>query len=232
MLKTLHLTYTLRGKHLIQNISLDFQPGQLYAILGPNGSGKSTFLKTLTGIWKPTKGNVYWEGEDLLKKNRKQISRTLSLVPQSSRVNFDYLIEDIVYMGRYPHGEMENNKHIVIEKALRAVDAWHLRGNSINCLSAGEKQRIYIARALATESPILLLDEPTTNLDIRHQLEIWELLKILVSEGQLVIVTTHDLTMAQKYCEQIAVLNQGQCVAQGSFSKIMTPALLNDVFGV
>lgn len=228
------LSYAIEGKQLVDEISLEFSAGHLYGILGPNGSGKSTLLKTLSAIWKPTSGKVYWNGKDLHIQDRQSISKTISLVPQNPQILFDFLVEDIVAMGRFPHDACYWNKtqEEHLQYALTIVDALHLRSRRINCLSYGERQRVYIARALITESPILLLDEPTASLDIRHQFEIWQLLQKLVAHGKIVIATTHDLSIAERYCHQVSVLNQGRCIESGVFSQVMTPALLKEVFGV
>lgn len=228
------LCYSVNGKDLIKNISLELSSGKLQAILGPNGSGKSTLLKVLTGIWKPTSGSITWNGQPLLSQTRQEISRTVSLVPQNPHPSFDYLVQDIVAMGRYPYDQRYWNitDETLVLQALVAVDALHLRQRRVNHLSYGERQRVYIARALVTESPVLLLDEPTASLDIRHQLEIWSLLQTFVEKGKIVVVTTHDLTVAERYCQHVAVLNHGHCIGKGPFNSLMTPHLLKDVFGV
>lgn len=230
MLKVDRLSYRLRNKYLIREISLGFSPGILYGILGPNGSGKTTLLKTITGIWKPSSGNVFWSGVDLLKQDRRQISRTVSLVPQSPQLYFDFPVAEFVKMGLYPHQNL--SKSDSCEWALSSVDAWHLRNRSLSQLSSGERQRIYIARALVTESPIMLLDEPAASLDIRHHLEIWNLMKTLASQGKTIIVTNHDLAAAQRFCDKVVVLFRGQCIAQGSFAEAVTENLLSTIFGV
>lgn len=228
------LCYSVNGKSLLNNISLELSSGCLHAILGPNGSGKSTLLKILTGIWKLSSGMVTWNGNPLLSQRRQEISRIISLVPQNPQPSFDFLVEDIVAMGRYPYNTRYWNAkdEPLIHHALSSVDAWHLRHRRVNQLSFGERQRVYIARALVTQSPILLLDEPTASLDIRHQLEIWDLLQTFVEKGKIVVITTHDLTIAKRYCAHVVVLNQGSCVGEGSFSALMTPNLLKDVFGI
>lgn len=230
MLKADSLSYEIDGKLLIDEITLEFKPGVLYGILGPNGSGKSTLLKSLTGIWKPTNGSVLCNGELLLKKPRREISRTISLVPQNPQVHFDFNVIEIVTMGRYSFG----NRHCLneIKKALLTVDAWHLRDRSVLHLSYGERKRVYIARALITQSPIMLLDEPEANLDIRHQLEIWQLLQMLTKQGKTVIVTNHDLVATRRFCDEVAVLNQGRCLANGSYKNVITKECLKTVFGV
>lgn len=228
------LSFKVEDKFLLEDLCLEFGNGVLHAILGPNGSGKSTLLKVLSGIWKPNKGTVSWNGLSLHTLERRKISQTISLVPQNPQPPFDFLVEEIVSMGRYAH-----NVHYwktiddpLIHYALNKLNVWHLRHRYINQISHGERQRVYIARALVSESPILLLDEPTANLDLKHQIEIWDLLQHLVEEGKVVIVTTHDLATTETHCQQVTVLHQGKCVGSGSFADLMTPKMLQDVFGV
>lgn len=232
-LTTRALKLSINNKILLNKMDLEFDGGILHGILGPNGAGKSSLLKTLAGIWKAS-GNVYWNDESLLEKDRKEISRLISLVPQNPQVTFDFLVEDVVAMGRYSHQKRywSPSETNIIHDALHTVDAWHLRHRLINQISQGERQRVYIARALATESPILLLDEPTASLDIQHQLQVWLLLQKLVKNGKIVIVTTHDLSTAKRYCQQVVILNEGHCLGQGAFETQITPYLLKTVFGV
>lgn len=232
---TLHLTqlsYRLHKRFLIEDISINFQPGTLYGILGPNGSGKSSLLKTMARIWNPTRGQLTWQDQNLLDFSRLEMSRTLSLVPQNPTLYFDVTAYQMVAMGRYAQGRHSPQAQNSIEEALHQVDAWHLRDQFLSQLSGGERQRIYIARAFATQSPILLLDEPTSYLDLRHQLEIWQLLRTLVQKGKLVIVAVHDLLAAQRFCDQLVILHQGHCQATGTYETIMTPHLLQAIFGV
>lgn len=226
------LTYCIDRRPLIEEISLSFKPGILYGILGPNGSGKSTLLKTMSGIWKPTKGNLTWQGKALSEFSRIEMSRTLSLVPQNPTLYFDFNVYSMVAMGRYPHGCRSPEAHDRIKDSLNQVNAWHLRHQLVSQLSGGERQRIYIARALATQAPILLLDEPTSYLDLRHQLEIWKLLRLLVKEGKWVIAAVHDLLAAQRFCDQLVILNHGRCQASGTYADVMTPRLLQEIFGI
>lgn len=223
MLETDQLSYHT----LIKQISLKFFPSRLCGILGPNGSGKSTLFKTMAKIWQPTGGQVLWNNAPLHKMERRQISRTLSLVPQEVQIHFDFTVREVVEMGRYVHNDLGN-----LKTALQTVDAWHLVERRLPHLSLGERQRVYIARALMTESPILLLDEPASNLDIKHQLEIWELLQALAKQGKIVIVATHDVAGVQRFCDDAAILNQGVCIAQGETRAVLTEELLAEVFGV
>lgn len=228
------LCYSVNGKDLLNNVSLEFSGGSLHAVLGPNGSGKSSLLKILTGIWQLSSGLVTWNGLPLLSRKRREISRIISLVPQNPQLSFDFIVEDFVAMGRYSYDSCywRTKEESYIDKALESLDTLHLRHRKVNQLSFGERQRVYIARALVTESPVLLLDEPTAGLDIRHQLEIWNLLKQLVAKGKIVVITTHDLSIAERYCDRVLVLNHGRSVGTGTFSSLITENLLLEVFGI
>lgn len=233
MLKTHALSLNFREKYLVKNISLNFSPGQIYGIMGPNGSGKTTLLKLLTGIWKASSGKIYWGNQDLMTLDRKSMSRILSLVPQNPQVQFDFSVAEIVEMGTYPRQELKAiEKKNLVQWALELVDAWHLSNQRATEISHGERQRMYIARSLVTQSPVLMLDEPTSNLDIKHQLDIWSLLKRLAHENKLIIVANHDLQTTERFCDQMVILNQGICVQQGSYSEVMTQEMLRSVFGV
>lgn len=211
MLQAESVSFYLEKKALINNISLTFYPGNIYGIMGPNGSGKSTFLKTLSGIWTPSSGKVLWNGENLLLKERREISKIITLVQQTPPILFEFTATEFVMMGLYAHARESS-----IDWALVTVDAWHLRNRKINHLSHGERQRIYIARALVTESPILLLDEPTSNLDFQNQSHIWNLLHVLKEQNKTLIITSHDLTAVHKNCDEISYLEEGFLVKETS----------------
>lgn len=231
-LKIQNITYASGGKEILKNLSFSLDEGSLYGVLGPNGSGKSTLLKTMAKIWSPIRGEIFWHQENLMNHTRLQMSRTMTLVPQNPQIYFDFDVLDFTAMGCYPRSSSSEQVRSVVEEALRQVGAWHLCDRFISQLSGGERQLIYIARALATQAPILLLDEPTSHLDLHHQLQIWELLRSLVDKGKLIIVAVHDFTAAQRFCDQIVVLSQGECKGVGSYQEVMTPTLLQEIFGV
>lgn len=224
MLRTIGLSHRVDQKFLIQDISLSFSPGILYGILGPNGSGKSSLLKTLAGIWRASSGKVLWNEENLHQKERREISKIISLVPAHLPLHFNYSAEEIVSMGRYPHSNaLKSRDKEIIAEAFDLVNAQHLRHRPIYQLSSGERQRIFIARSLVTESSVLLLDEPTSSLDVRHQIEIWKLLqKLTLTKFKIVIAATHDLIACERYCCIVTLMSQGRSLISGSFSTIKT----------
>jgi iron complex transport system ATP-binding protein len=224
MLNTDQLSYL----SIIKEITLSFSPGRLYAILGPNGAGKTTLLKLLCGLHKPSKGHVYWQGEDLALFDRSTISRTITLVPQNPHTVFDYRVEEFVAMGRYAHPHCKNS----ITKALEAVDGLKFAGRLLHQLSQGERQRIYIARALATEAPVILFDEPAAHLDIKQQLCFWELMRELSYQGKTLLVANHDLIRSERFCDEALLLHHGQCVAIGKTDEVLNSQQLQLVFGI
>lgn len=232
MLETDQLTFSIDNKNLIDNLSLNFSNGKLHGIIGPNGSGKSTFLKLLNGILKATKGRVLFNRENLAEKSPKEISKLIAYVPQTFTSCFDYSVEEIVMMGGYSRGsiskELQENQLISV---LNLVDSLHLRNRYTQSLSGGEKQRIYIARALMADSPVILLDEPTASLDIGHQLEIWQLLTDLKT-NKLIIVTVHDLNYAEKFCDRLYLLKAGCCIAEGGMECPLLQINLQETFGI
>lgn len=234
MLAVNSISLTAGNRKLLDEIKLTFLPGVLYGVLGPNGSGKTTLLKILSGIWQPTGGTVFWRDENLIAKDRQEISRIVSLVPQSPLVPFDFTAKEIVSMGRYPHGGTGKTPREIelIKDAMQQVDAYQLSGRKMSQLSVGERQRLYIARALVTESPVLLLDEPTASLDIKHELEIWAILERLLQQGKIVVAAIHNLQAARTYCHQVVALKEGRCMGVGSPAEILTPDLLYEIYGV
>lgn len=221
MLRGESLHYTLGHRKLVRNISLSFLPGSIHAILGPNGSGKSTLLKILAGIWTPSSGRVLWGEKNLLEQSRRTISQTVALVSAAPPLPpFDFSVADSVAMGRYPHG-MHSVRPSLLDWALEQVDILHLRDRLLRQLSSGERQRVTLARAMMTETPVLLLDEPTSSLDLRQQKAIWKLLRKLAHQGKVVVVASHDLHAVRAHCDHVAYLEEGACVMHGQPSVVL-----------
>lgn len=227
------VSYAIGSKIILPPLSYHFKKGHLYGILGPNGAGKSTLLKAISGIWKPAGGKIYWNHEDLHLKERIEISKIVSLVPQNPQISFDFSIYDMAAMGLYPHkkSHLAIDKFKRVEKILREMGLWELRDKKASKVSMGERQKVYIARALVSDSPIILFDEPTASLDIQHQHKIWHLLKELAEKGKIVITTTHDLWNAKEFCQNIIVLNQENPPLFGT-PDMLNPHTLEKVFGL
>lgn len=224
-------------KHVLKDISWQIPKGRITALVGPNGCGKSTLLKCIIGNLKPQSGEITISGRLLGSYSANELAHTLAFLPQSPEVPGDMTVEELVYCGRYPHQKWWKNSakedRIAVEAALSATKTLHLKDQVVQSLSGGERQRVWIAMALAQESDILLLDEPTTYLDINHQLEIMELLQRLNREQQLTIVMVlHELNQAATYCHEVGVLFEGHLKAIGTPKEVFTEELLRDVFAV
>jgi len=226
------------GKETVfQNLNLSLQPGYFYGLIGPNGSGKSTLIDILMGISRLSSGSITFLSKPLAKYTRKELALHLSLVPQAISVGFDFTVHDIVLMGRHPHmrrfspPSAEDLKHV--DQALKILDIQHLQKRLVTKLSGGEKQRVIVARALAQDTPVLMLDEATANLDIEHTLEIMRVLKQKVrNTKETVIAAIHDLNLAAAFCDQLIVLKNQQIKKMGITSSVLTADLIEEVFSV
>lgn len=219
----------------LDSISFDVFEGEIVAVVGPNGSGKTTLLKTVDGILKPVKGSVYIDMKNVVDIPRKQLAKEVSLVTQSTYVVPGIKVIDFVLTGRRPHIDfMPTRKDIEISlNALKAVKADNLVDRDLTELSSGELQRILIARALAAEPKVLLLDKPTSNLDLRFQIEILNLVKSLSREKRLtVIMSLHDLTQAYRFSDKVIVLKNGRVYAIGRPDEVLTENVIEDVYQV
>ena len=223
-LKKIYFSYGY--EEVLKDINLIIQEGAFISILGPNGSGKTTLLKNICKLLEPLDGKILVDGRDLEKIAFKELAKTMAVVHQDSSVNFEFTVFDIVMMGRYPYQKRfrsESEKDInVVKRAMENTETWVLREKSIHEISGGERQRVIIARALAQEPKILLLDEPISQLDIKHQISILNLCKKLNSEEKITIITTlHDINLAAKICKDMLVIKSGRVVESGKSSHIM-----------
>ncbi|KAF5437770.1 iron complex transport system ATP-binding protein [Candidatus Methanophagaceae archaeon] len=218
--------------------SVDFNAaqGEFIGVIGPNGSGKTTLLRAISRILRPKVGTILLDDRDILEMKDREFSRNFAVVPQDTAVNFDFSALDVVLMGRNPHLgrlELETDKDMSIAKrSMELTNCWHLSERPITELSGGERQLVIIARALTQEPRVLLLDEPTSHLDINYQIEIMELLKRLTTqEGLIVIAVIHDLNLAAQYCDRLALLHKGQIAAAGTQEEVLTAANIKKAFG-
>ncbi|MEM9036722.1 MAG: ABC transporter ATP-binding protein [Actinomycetota bacterium] len=224
----------LGGTTIVRSVGLELVGGEFLALVGPNGSGKSTLLRTLYRALRPQAGEVSVDGTDVWRLRAVEVARTVAVVAQERPDEFDFTVADIVRLGRTPHlGRMARigaSHDLICVHALERAGAAHLAARVFHTLSGGEKQRVLIARALAQEPSILVLDEPTNHLDISAQLEILALVASL--DGVTVVAALHELNHAAAYADRVAVLNAGSLVGCGIPVEVLTPALIEEVFGV
>lgn len=222
---------------VITDLSIEIRHGSITALVGPNGSGKSTLLKTLARLIQPRGGAVLLDGAALSMLSTAAIARTLAILPQGPSAPAGLTVGELVEQGRFPHvgalRMLRRQDHAAIREALELTGLTAFADRPVDGLSGGERQRVWIALALAQATPILLLDEPTTFLDIGHQLEVLDLIQRLNRErGLTIVVVLHDLNQAARYADRMVVLQQGQIVADGAPNEVLTPRLLARVFQV
>ena len=220
---------------VIHGVSMSLNPGEFLGIIGPNGAGKSTMLRLLCGILKPEHGTVLLFGKDISHQSQKLIAQQIAFVPQETHFALDFPVNEIVRMGRYPYKRPFQREDAAdrraTEYALDAANVTDLHTRPINSLSSGERQRVVIARALAQSPRILLLDEPTSHLDLHHQFAIMELLTRLNADGISIVVVHHDLNLASLYCRNLMLMHDGKIFAQGKPGDLLTKKTLKRVYG-
>lgn len=237
IMNTENLDLGFDGKRVLENLTITVEKGQILSILGPNGSGKSTLLKALSRNLKPDTGSVYLDGKNLTELSAKVIARKMAVLPQSPQAPKDLTVRDLVEYGRYPHQSWWQGKSAeddqCVEWALTETGLAKMASRIVSTLSGGERQRVWIAMALAQKPEILLLDEPTTYLDICHQLEIMELLTDFNRGHKITVaMVLHDINQAARYSDCVIVLQQGKIFAMGRPEEVITAHTLRQVFGV
>ncbi|MFH1783056.1 MAG: ABC transporter ATP-binding protein [Candidatus Omnitrophota bacterium] len=236
MLEFRNVTSGYHDTEILKGISFNIEKGDFVGIIGPNGSGKSTLLKTATKIIKISKGEVLLEGKPINEISLREMSTRIAIVPQDTLFMFPFKVMDIVLMGRIPFindrfGKESKKDLEIAEGSLRSVDALHLRDRYLDELSGGERQRVIIAKALAQEPAVLFLDEPTTHLDIQHQVDIFSLLSNLNREKNItVIAIMHDLNLASSYCNDLILLSEGRVKKQGTPQEVLDYKIIEEVY--
>lgn len=219
--------------HVLRDVTLSFAPGELVAIIGPNGAGKSTLLGIMAGIRPHSTGECLLEEKPLAQWSRRSFAQRVSMVPQHQQVEFPFSAEQVVLMGRTPFsdGMFESAAdEAAVRHAMEITDTWKFRARDFRSLSGGERQRVILASALAQSPKALLLDEPTTFLDLEHQVALYRLLRSLCREGLLALAVTHDLNLAAAYADRIIILQDGRVVADGTPAAVIHAAAIQTVF--
>ena len=234
-----HLEVAIKGKPILRDFSLSFTLGRRTAIIGPNGAGKSTFLRAISGLNHHYRGEITLGGEEIRRMGRQRLAQKLAILPQGLQAPPDTTVGTLVDYGRFPYRSWHGGSRDAgadrqaVEWALSVTRLEPFKDRQVMTLSGGERQRAWIAMALAQKPEILLLDEPTTYLDIAHQLEVMNLIEAINKEyGMTVIMVLHDINHALQYADELVVIKEGQLFAQGNPDKILTVDLLRNVFGV
>lgn len=227
--------YSYGGHQVLAELSLQFHAPGMVALLGANGAGKSTLLGVMAGLRAGYSGTCRFRGRDVSAWNRRAFARRVSFVPQSLRLDFPFTAEQVVLMGRTPYagGLFETPADwAAVEEAMRWTDTLPFRRRDFRSLSGGERQRVVLASALAQGPEVLLLDEPTTFLDLEHQLSIYRLLREQAERGLLVVTVTHDLNLALTYATRLIALKAGRLAADGTPHEALTTGQVEAIFGV
>jgi iron complex transport system ATP-binding protein len=234
----LSCAYANDGQQLVlSEVDLALHSGELVGLIGPNGAGKTTLLRALARLLPARSGQVLLDGHNIWRLSPRQTARRIGRVPQSANVAWPYRVEHVVRMGRYPHlnwlAPFSPRDAVAVRNALSRLQLLPLRDRPLSSLSGGEQQRVLIARALAQEPNVLLLDEPIANLDINHQLQVLALVRTLVWEQRLaVLLAIHDLELAARYCDRLILLDQGRVAAIGQPTEVLQDHTLRTTFRV
>jgi ABC-type cobalamin/Fe3+-siderophores transport system ATPase subunit len=234
LLRVNGVDFDFQGQRVLRQATFDLEEGSCSAMIGTNGSGKTTLLRIAAGVLRPAAGSVRLRGRPMEELSLKEIARTIALVPQHLELPFDFTVQQVVEQGRTPYIGMlrgpGRSDHIAVDRALDLADVSRLRHRIFNELSGGERQRVKIALGLAQQPRLLLLDEPTQNLDIGRQVELIDLLHFLRDDGITILVSIHDLHLVDKNFSTVLLLSPGQPLASGSPEQMLKPSILEHAF--
>lgn len=237
MIDVSHLHCSFGQRTILNDLSFHIPRGSFHAIMGANGCGKTTLLRCIAGLMHPSAGNVTIGGKEIGKYTVRELAQNIAFVQQHPQNDLDFSAFEIVLMGRNPYQRRLQNESqadwAIVEQCMKLTNTWHLRLSLPSQMSGGELQRVMIARALAQQTPILLLDEPTSNLDISHQFEIMELLcRINSDEHKTILIVVHDLNLAMRYCPNTMLLHNQDISFMGPTHEALTANRISEVFGV
>jgi len=232
-----HVDFAYQKRPVFNNLSLVMKPGRFYGLIGPNGCGKTTLLDLLCGLRQPDHGSIRFRGRDLRAFSKKELACQVALVPQDFFINFPFSAEEVVMMGRYPRlprfAAPSAFDRKFVKRIMSDTDTVKFHDRMVTALSGGERQRVVFARALAQDTPVLVLDEATSNLDIAHSLAMLDLAaRGVYDAGKTVIASFQDINLAAAFCSHLVLMQPGRIVAQGPTDKILTAERIERVFGV
>ncbi|WP_409290385.1 ABC transporter ATP-binding protein [Peribacillus sp. SCS-37] len=231
------LNIAYEERTIVENLNLEFKPGKITAIIGPNGCGKSTILKTMARLHPAASGAVYLDGKLIHKEPAKGVAKKLAILPQSPQSPEGLSVHELISYGRTPHqtgfSRLSARDLSMIEWSLEVTGLKDLKDQAVDTLSGGQRQRAWIAMAIAQETDLLMLDEPTTYLDLSHQLEVLQLLqKLNHDNGRTIVMVLHDLNQAARFAHELVAIKSGRIVRQGTPAEVMTPDMLQEVFNI
>ncbi|WP_135606016.1 heme ABC transporter ATP-binding protein [Methanococcoides sp. NM1] len=234
MLEIKDLSVSYGSRKILNNLNISAEKGEFLGIIGPNGSGKTTLVKAIINVLKPESGDITLNGRSIKHMSSTEIARHIAVVSQVFSINFEFAVKDIVMMGRTPYikGKECHEDFDIVEESMKKTKTDFLKDRMVTQLSGGELQRVIIARALAQQTDILLLDEPTSHLDITNQIDILNLVKKESRKGKLIIAVVHDLNLAAYYCDKIALLRDGKLMSLGTPAEVLTPEIIGKVYNL
>lgn len=237
MIRVDQLSFRYGDKKVLDGVDAHFEEGEFCAVMGANGCGKTTFLRCIANLLKPTGGQVSLAGRAVASYTPRELAQNIAIVRQQAQTDMEFSAFEIVLMGRNPYQRRLQNESQhdwdIVEQCLKQTGTWHLRYAKPSQMSGGELQRVMLARALAQQTPVLLLDEPISNLDISHQFDILGLLSdINTEQHKTILLVIHDLDMALQYCPQLLLFHNGKVLYHGSTDQGLTPERIREVFGV
>jgi len=228
-----NLGFSIDRTRILEDVSLTIEQGTFVGLVGPNGCGKSTLLKNIYRVLRPDGGTIRLDGDDIRTVRSREFARRMSVMVQENTVEFDLTVLDMVMLGRYAHKKLlaDSSKQdkAIARRYIAEVGLEGYEERSFLSLSGGEKQRVFLARALTQEAELIVLDEPTNHLDIKYQFQIMTILK---KQGITVFASVHDLNIAALYCDQIIVMKKGTIIAVGTPEEVLTRELLQDLYGI
>ncbi|QLG28717.1 heme ABC transporter ATP-binding protein [Halorarum halophilum] len=236
MIRARDLHVALGGESVLEGVSVSVDAGELVGLVGPNGAGKTTLLRALNGTLAPDSGTVEIDGADVAELSAREVARLVATVPQDTGLSFEFTVEQAVEMGRTPYvsrfGRTTSADREAVREAMERAQVAEFADRAVTTLSGGERQRLLFARALAQQTPALLLDEPTASLDINHQLRTFGLVAEAVADGKAALAAIHDLNLAARFCDRLVLLADGEVRATGSPEAVLADDALAEAFGV
>lgn len=233
MMQIKNLTKIYDKKVVVDDVSFTIKPGTFTSLIGPNGAGKSTVLAMMSRLLKPSSGEVELQGLNIFKQKDEQLAKQLAILKQANQMTMRITVEELVAFGRYPYsqGNLTAEDHVKIEEALVYLELTEMRTMFIDELSGGQKQRAFIAMVLAQDTQLILLDEPLNNLDMKHAVQIMQVLRRLVDElGKTVVIVIHDINFASCYSDEIIALKRGKLIIHDQTTNVMQPEILSSIY--